>query len=138
MPSFDPGRVFSVGQQASNMGYILRVKRVLECSGRDGWRPEPDRLFLGVELEAAAQEESIAIGHSHVKLRTGDGLTLAVEPFVKTEDCEPRLSYTRLRAHESVTGWVVFSIPASASSLELRVQPRQFLNDEATFFTLGR
>ncbi|HEY6728534.1 MAG TPA: hypothetical protein VI197_31200, partial [Polyangiaceae bacterium] len=108
------------------------------CSGRDAWRPAPERLFLGVELEAAAHDESIAIGHSHVKLRYGAGPTIGAEPFVKTENCEPLLKYTRLAAHESVTGWVVFSIPKSASSLELQVRPRQFLNDQATLFDLGR
>lgn len=130
--------MFSVGQQAAGAGYLVRVKRVLECSGRDGWRPEPERLFLGVELEAAARDESIAIGHSHVKLRYGTEHAVAAEPFVKTEDCEPLLRYTRLAAHERVAAWVVFSIPQSASSLELHVRPRQFLNDQATFFDLGR
>lgn len=131
-------RVFSVGQPAVTAAYTLRVRRVLECSGKGGWRPEPDRLFLGVELEAVAGSESVAIGHSHVKLRYGDTHTLAAEPFVETQDCTPLLRYTRLGVHERVQGWVVFSIPKSASSLELHVGPRQFLNDQATLFDLGR
>ena len=131
-------RVFSVGQQASSAAYSLRVSRVLECSGRDGSGPAPDRLFLGVELEARARAESVSIGHSHVKLSYGDGHTIAAEPFARTEECEPLLKYRRLAAQEGVKGWVVFSIPESASSLELRVLPRQFLNDQATLFDLGR
>jgi hypothetical protein len=135
--SFAREHVFSVGQQATSAGYFLRAKRVLECSGRDGWRSDPEHLFLGVELEVEAKDESVALGHSHVKLRYGDR-TLAAEPFIKTEDCEPLLKYTRLGAHESVQGWVVFLVPASATALELSVRPRQFLNDQATLFDLGR
>jgi len=116
---------------------VLRVRRILECSGRDGWRSDPERLFLGIELEAEAKDESVALGHSHVKLRYA-GRTISAEPFIKTEDCEPLLKYTRLEAHESLRGWVVFLVPASASSLELSVRPRQFLNDQATLFDLGR
>lgn len=138
LPSFDRGRVFSVGQPALGEGYVLQVRRVLECSGRDGWRPERHRLYLGVELEATAGDESVAIGHSHVKLSYGKGRTIAAEPFVKTEDCEPLLKYTRLAAHERLQGWIVFSIPETATSLELRVKPRQFLHDQAMSFDLGR
>jgi len=138
LPHVGRERVFSVGQQAANMAYILRVSRVLECSGRDGWRPERERLFLGVELEAAANDVSISIGHSHVKLLDGKGHTFSAEPFVKTEDCEPLLKYTRLAAHEAVKGWIVFSIPEHASALELLVAPRQFLNEQRTSFALGR
>ena len=86
------------------MAYILRVSRVLECSGRDGWRPGAERLFLGVALEVAANDASLSIGHSHVKLLDGSGHTYSAEPFVKTEDCEPLLKYTRLAAHEAVSG----------------------------------
>lgn len=138
VPEVERERVFSVGQQATGAGYLLAVKRVLECSGQEGWRPEPGRLFLGVELDAAARDESIAIGYSHVKLRYGERHTLAPKPFVKTDDCEPLLKYTRLAPGQSVVGWVVFSIPESASSLELQVRPRQFLNDRATLVDLGR
>lgn len=137
-PSVDQRRVYSVGQQAAGPGYQLTVKRVLECSGRDGWRPAPDRLFLGVELETSANDESIAIGHSHVKLRYRTHQVIAAEPFVRTVNCEPLLKYTRLAAHERLSAWVVFSLPKTASSLELQVRPRQFLNDQATFFDLGR
>ena len=115
----------------------MRVSRILECSGREGWRSDPERVFLGVELEAEAKDASIALGHSHVKLRYA-GRTIAAEPFIKTEDCEPLLKYARLEPHEGVKGWVVFLVPASASSLELSVRPRQFLNDQATLFDLGR
>jgi len=136
--SFDRERVFSVGQLASSAAYSLRVSRVLECSGRDGSGPAPGRLFLGVELEARAHAESVSIGHSHVKLHYGNEHTIAAEPFAMTEQCEPLLKYTRLAPQENVKGWVIFSIPESASSLELQVRPRQFLNDPATLFALGR
>lgn len=120
------------------MAYVFRVSRVLECSAKDGWQPEPERLFLGVELEVAASDASVSIGHSHVKLLDGSGHTFSAAPFVKTEDCEPLLKYTRLAAHEVLKGWIVFSIPEHASALELRVAPRQFLNERATSFALGR
>lgn len=138
-PDFDPQRVFSVGQKAAGKGYTVRALRVLECRGREGWRPEPGQLFLGVELEARETSgNSIAIGHSHAKLLDQHGRALAAEPYVKTENCEPLLKYTRLNPHGSVTGWVVFSIPGYSHSLKLRVAPRAFLHEPPLLFDLGR
>lgn len=138
-PDFKPERVFSVGQKATGKGYTLTALRVLECRGREGWRPEPGHVFLGVELEARTTGgNSIAIGHSHAKLLDQHGRALSAEPYVKTENCEPLLKYTRVDANQGVKGWVVFSVPSYEHSLELRVLPRAFLHEPPLLFDLGR
>ena len=131
--------VVSVGQVARRDAYTARVRRVVECEGKEQSRPTASQLFLGVELEVqAGAPASVAVGHSHARLVDGHGSRYSAMPLVRTKNCDPLFKYKRLAPGQTARGWLVFAIPARAHSLTLELNPRRYLNESATLFRLDR